>query len=86
MKRCNSGKMQLAFRASKSHILTMAKSTKLKRTHEMVGGHEVVGTLSDGVAVLKPKSKPSHFTSRQIRSTIASVMRDRLSTTTGAGQ
>lgn len=33
----------------------------------------VVGKLSDGVIILTPKSKPKHFTSRQIRSTIREV-------------
>jgi hypothetical protein len=39
------------------------------------GSYQVVGTLPDGVKVLKPKSKPTHFTSKQIRSTILEIRR-----------
>jgi hypothetical protein len=35
-----------------------------------------VGTLSDGVVILSQKSKPKHFTSREIKTTIEKVRRD----------
>jgi hypothetical protein len=38
--------------------------------------HKVVGRLSDGVAILAPKSKPNHFTSKEIRSTIQELRRN----------
>jgi hypothetical protein len=38
-------------------------------------GYQVLGMLPDGVRILKPKSKPKHFTSRQIRSTIKKVLK-----------
>lgn len=37
-----------------------------------------VGTLSDGVVILSQKSKPKHFTSREIKTTIEKVRRDAL--------
>jgi hypothetical protein len=37
--------------------------------------YKSVGKLSDGVVILAPKSKPTHFTSKQIRSTIHEVLK-----------
>ena len=37
--------------------------------------YKAIGELSDGVIVLAPKSKPTHFTSKQIRSTIQEVLK-----------
>lgn len=38
-------------------------------------GYKAVGTLSDGVTILAPKSKPKHFTSKEIKATIRDVRR-----------
>jgi len=40
------------------------------------GAYKSAGTLSDGVVILTPKSKPTHFTSREIKTTIEKVRRD----------
>ena len=40
------------------------------------GNHRIVGTLPDGVAILAPKSKPKHFTLKEIRSTIQELRRN----------
>ena len=39
----------------------------------MHSGYKVAGKLRDGVIVLKPKTKPKSFTSRQIRDTITGL-------------
>jgi hypothetical protein len=36
---------------------------------------KVVGKLKDGVTILTPRSKPKHFTSKEIRSTIQELRR-----------
>jgi hypothetical protein len=37
--------------------------------------YKAVGKLFEGVVILAPKSKPTHFTSKQIRSTIHEVLK-----------
>jgi hypothetical protein len=37
------------------------------------GAYRVVGEARDGVKILAPKTKPTHFTAKEIRSTIAKV-------------
>ncbi len=37
---------------------------------------KVVGKLPDGVSILAPMSKPEHFTSKQIKSTIEELRRN----------
>jgi hypothetical protein len=39
-------------------------------------GNRIVGKLSDGAAILAPKSKPKHFTSKEIRATIQELRRN----------
>ena len=34
------------------------------------GSYKLAGKLSDGVAILSPKTKPTHFTSKEIKATI----------------
>lgn len=34
---------------------------------------KVLGVTKDGVRILKPKGKPTHFTQKELRSAIASV-------------
>ena len=38
--------------------------------------YKSAGTLADGVTVLSPKSRPSHFTAREIKSTIQEIRRN----------
>ena len=38
--------------------------------------YKVAGRSDDGVRILEPKTKPTHFTSREMRSTVANVKRD----------
>lgn len=47
--------------------------TKARKT----GGtaYRTIGTTAEGIAILKPKTKPTHFTTGQIRSSIAQVLR-----------
>ncbi|WP_024319017.1 hypothetical protein [Rhizobium favelukesii] len=52
---------------------TQRVSSKSDKTS---GAYKSAGTLSDGVVVLTPKSKPTHFTSREIKTTIEKVRRD----------
>jgi hypothetical protein len=40
------------------------------------GDYKVVGKLPDGVTILAPKSKPEHFTSKEIKSTIEELRRN----------
>ncbi|WP_140427002.1 hypothetical protein [Ensifer aridi] len=40
------------------------------------GAYKSAGTLSDGVVILTQKSRPKHFTSREIKTTIEKVRRD----------
>jgi|tagenome__1003787_1003787.scaffolds.fasta_scaffold16758599_2 hypothetical protein len=39
------------------------------------GSYKIVGSTSDGVKILAPKTKPTHFTRQEIRETISSVVR-----------
>ena len=49
-----------------------AKSKKLK-----VGGYDVVGTMRDGVRILEPVTRPTHFTRDEIRETVEKVLAER---------
>jgi hypothetical protein len=40
------------------------------------GTRKIVATLADGVAILAPKSKPKHFTSKEMRATIQELRRN----------
>lgn len=39
-------------------------------------GYKIAGTTGDGVRILEPKTKPTHFTSSEIRATIAKLKGD----------
>jgi hypothetical protein len=54
----------------------MAKSRVAPRSN-IKGSYKALGTLPDGVVILAPKTKPTHFTSRQIRATIRKVLKNR---------
>lgn len=44
-----------------------------RKVRKSARGYQVVGTTRDGVKILRPKAKPKHFTSKQIRKTISEV-------------
>jgi hypothetical protein len=47
--------------------------TSIKKSAKKVSGYRTAGTLSDGVTVLAPKTKPKHFKAGEIRSTIRKI-------------
>jgi hypothetical protein len=61
------------------HIWTMAKHATTARRSASSGqfvttkGANSVGRTSDGVVILKPATKPTHFTQSEIRGTIKEV-------------
>ena len=50
------------------------KTSSKKRRRAGSGPHKVAGYAHDGVKILAPKTKPTHFTSREIRETILEVL------------
>jgi hypothetical protein len=40
------------------------------------GRYKVLGTLPDGVKILAPKSKPTNFTTKEIKATIQELRRN----------
>ena len=38
-----------------------------------LGGYKVLGTTKDGVKILKPKGRATHFTDKELREAIATV-------------
>jgi hypothetical protein len=68
----------LVIQESRRHIETMLKRrAKTAGTPKSAPGkHEVIATLPDGVRILAPVSKPKHFTSKEIRSTIQELRRN----------
>ena len=50
--------------------ITQSKARSASTKGSSSGKHIVVAKLSGGVQLLKPKSKPKHFTARQIKETI----------------
>jgi len=43
------------------------------KTGKFVGEAKVLGTTKDGVQILKPRGRATHFTQTELRATIASV-------------
>jgi hypothetical protein len=56
-------------------IAAMAKATKPAKTSRS-GTYKVAGRTRDGVSILAPKTKPTHFTAREMRSTISELRRE----------
>jgi hypothetical protein len=52
----------------------MAKSPKSQRNAK--SGYATAGRTRDGVTILMPKTKPTHFTTREIRKTITEIRRE----------
>ena len=74
----------LAFSFHLHDIKTMSKTGKKRGAGSRVAGprpaskkpgrgYEIVGTTSDGVKILRPKMKATHFTSAEIREAINEV-------------
>ncbi|TBF87927.1 hypothetical protein ELG72_37805 [Rhizobium leguminosarum] len=72
----------LDFGRENVHIACMTKQTTQRvsgRGEKLPSApYKGVGTLSDGVVILSQKSKPKHFTSREIKTTIEKVRRNAL--------
>ena len=49
---------------------TTLKTTRARPT----SAYRPLGTLADGVVVLQPKVKPTHFTNSEIRKTIKKIL------------
>ena len=48
----------------------------MEKVGRQTRGYKVAGRTGDGVRILEPKTKPTHFTSRERRSTLANLKRD----------
>jgi hypothetical protein len=55
---------------AKSTAPTAARNAKSGR---FVGEYKVLGTTKDGVKILKPKGRPTHFTEKELRDAITVV-------------
>lgn len=58
----------------KRKVVARTSAPPFKGDFELIGSrsgrYEIVGTTSDGVKVLRSKTRPSHFTPDEIRTTI----------------
>jgi hypothetical protein len=52
---------------------TPAKIVRDAKSGQFLPGTEVLGRTKDGVRILKPKGKATHFTQRELRAAVASV-------------
>jgi hypothetical protein len=59
-------------RAPKSKTRKRPRTASARST----AAYQVVGITSDGVKILQGKTKPTHFTSKEIRETIDELKRD----------
>jgi hypothetical protein len=60
---------------AKKSTRSRTRSVGKKKSAEKARHSEVVGITSDGVTILRPKAKPTHFTAKQIRETIREVLK-----------
>ena len=51
----------------------MASKEKAGKGGKGGGGPRVLGTTTDGVRILKPKGKATHFTAKELRDAVASA-------------
>lgn len=49
------------------------KKSKAPARQTTVGGYKILGTTSDGVKILKPRTKATHFTDKELREAIMVV-------------
>ena len=52
---------------------TSSKTVRGAAAERSVGGYKVLGTTKDGVKILKPKGRATHFTGKELREAIATV-------------
>jgi hypothetical protein len=50
-----------------------SKGVRGSKAGRFVGGYKVLGTTKDGVKILKPKGRATHFTEKELRDAIAIV-------------
>jgi hypothetical protein len=53
------------------------KAGRSVRSGQFVAGKPVLGTTKDGVRILKPNGRPTHFTQKELRDAVASVVAKR---------
>jgi hypothetical protein len=56
-------------------MVTSTKQLQKKGTKKMPK-YRILGRTSDGVSIIRPKMKSTHFTSKQIRKAILEVKKD----------
>jgi hypothetical protein len=62
-----------AKRVAKSGVLYGIKAKYNRKPQKKA--YRIVGRTTDGVTILRPKVRPKHFTSKQIRSAISQVQK-----------
>ncbi len=71
------GEAALAKREKANHSSGMAKVSKKTgqggKSSKSVAGVKVLGTTKDGVRILKPRGKPTHFTQKELHRVVALV-------------
>ena len=50
-----------------------SSSLPARADRALLGSYEVLGTPKDGVKILKPKGRATHFTDKELREAIATV-------------
>jgi hypothetical protein len=50
-----------------------SSKTKISGRYGKLGGSKVLGTTKDGVRILKPKGKATHFTAKELKWAVASA-------------
>lgn len=64
----------LAKGADRADLIEMVKATiktdRSGKTSKFVGTSRVLGTTKDGVNILKPRGRPTHFTAKELRDAI----------------
>ncbi|HEX9905534.1 MAG TPA: hypothetical protein VGA77_11270 [Propylenella sp.] len=68
-------RIKLVFGTERTDIPFMAKVSKTARNARS-GRYVAAGKTPDGVTILMQKTKPTHFTTREIRTTITELRRD----------
>lgn len=65
----------LAIERNRGHLIQV--TAKKSSSHRpKVAGYRVAGVTTDGIAILAPKTRPSSFTTKQIRATVKRVLRE----------
>jgi hypothetical protein len=60
-----------------ARYVVMAKAAKITRSiAKPATGYKVVGQAKDGIWILRPSVKPTHFSAAQARASVAKVMKE----------